>query len=85
MKKNVTLDKENHSFKWNCLNEFYELVREVCSDNIENVDLYDKFFHKKMMKYSHTFRLKFTPNVDLTDPGEFKKMADTYMKIYVKR
>ena len=66
---------------WNNLNEFYQLVREVCGDNIENITLYDKFFHTKKLKYSHTFRLKFTPNVDSFNPTEFKKYVDSNMDV----
>lgn len=70
----------NTIFKWKKLNEFYELIREVCLDNIENVILNDTFFHSEKNKYSHTFRLKFTPNINLINPSEFKKMTDLYIK-----
>jgi phenylalanyl-tRNA synthetase beta subunit len=55
------------------------LVREICGDNIENVSLQDKFYNKKINKYSHTFRLTFSPNSDLTNSAEFSALANEYM------
>jgi phenylalanyl-tRNA synthetase alpha chain len=75
----VQVNDGDKTFKWARLSEFYELVREICDDNIENVSLYDKFYHSKKLRYSNTFRLRFTPNSNLSDPGTLKKMADSYM------
>ena len=83
--KDITIDNVSNEFKWNKINEFYEMVRELCGDNIENVNLYDKFFHKKTLKYSHTFRLTFSADIDMNNPGLFKKAVDSYMtELYTK-
>lgn len=55
----ITVDQNSSLFKWNTTNEFYEMVREVCADNIGSVTPYDEFYHKKKLKYSHTFLLEF--------------------------
>lgn len=64
------------SFDWMSVNDFYEIIREICGDNIESVNLYDKFFNKKINKYSHTFRLLFSPNSDVINPAEFIKSSN---------
>ena len=64
MKKDISfwIDKKEilikePDFEWININDFYELVREVCGESIESVFLLDKFYHKKYDKYSITFRL----------------------------
>lgn len=66
-------------FSWDNINEFYEMLREICGDDIENVDNYDKFYNKKQNRYSMTFRLTFSPNCNLTDPSDFTKLTNGYM------
>lgn len=73
------LDIKDVEFDWKYVNNFFDLVRDICGDNIENVSLYDKFYNKKINKYSHTFRLTFSPNSDLTNSAEFSALANDYM------
>jgi len=49
--------KEN-DFSWKKVNDFYEMVREICGDTIESVVLLDHFFHTGKQKYSVTFKLQ---------------------------
>jgi len=69
----------DNTFEWKYINNFFDLVRDVCGENIENVILFDKFYNKKTNKYSHTFRLTFSPNSDLTNSAEFSALTNTYM------
>jgi phenylalanyl-tRNA synthetase alpha chain len=71
------------SFEWTNINDFFEVVREVSGDDIELVTLYDKFFHKKTQKYSHTFRLTYSATADskMIDPGEFTKKCNNHMEM----
>lgn len=71
--------KLDGTFEWVMINNFFDLVREICGDNIENVLLQDKFHNKKISKYSHTFRLTFSPNSDLTNSAEFSALANECM------
>lgn len=71
--------KDDGTFEWTNINNFFDLVREICGDNIENVMLSDKFYNKKLNKYSHTFRLIFSPNSDITNSAEFTTLANGYM------
>lgn len=74
-------DKE--MIEWKLVNDFFEIVRETFGDNVEKVELYDKFYHKKHGKHSHTFRLTFTPIEDLSDPAVFSKQTnDNMVKLY---
>jgi phenylalanyl-tRNA synthetase alpha chain len=66
-------------YKWSNLNTYFSLIREIAGDNIEKVDLYDKFLHPKTSKVSHTFRLTFSPNKDLKDPSEFESLCNGLM------
>lgn len=70
---------ETQTFEWKTINNFFDLVRDVCGDNVENVELFDKFHNKKTNKYSHTFRLVFSPNSDLTNSAEFSKSTNELM------
>ncbi|AYV76340.1 MAG: hypothetical protein Terrestrivirus5_162 [Terrestrivirus sp.] len=69
------------SFYWTNINDFYEIVREISGDDVELVTLYDKFFSKKLNvnKYSHTFRLTYSPNNNMKDPAEFTKKCNEQM------
>ena len=71
----------NPEFTWLNANSFYELAREMFADNIEKVELIDKFYNGKKNKYSNTWRLTFSPNVETVNPSEFnteinKKMIE---------
>jgi phenylalanyl-tRNA synthetase alpha chain len=70
---------ESGTFKWININDFFDLVRETCGDNIEHVALSDAFHNKKLSKYSHTFRLTFSPNSDITNSATFSALANQYM------
>jgi phenylalanyl-tRNA synthetase alpha chain len=66
----------NTDFNWNNINDFYELARESFGDNIESINLYDKFYNNKKNTYSHTFRLTFTPNSDIENPADFTELIN---------
>ena len=79
----------NPEFTWKNANSFYELAREMFVDNIEKVELIDKFYNNKKNTYSNTFRLTFSPNVEISNPSEFnseinKKMEDFCKILYTK-
>ena len=40
-------------------NDFYDLVRSVGGDNVENVELFDTFFHPKKKMTSHAYRITY--------------------------
>ena len=69
----------DNTFEWSMLNDFNDIVRDVCGDSIENVSILDKYFNKKINKYSHTFRLTFSPNSDITNSADFSNLANEYM------
>lgn len=64
---------------WTRLNEFYELVQAHGDDMVESVTLYDKFFHPKLQKYSHTFRIRYSPVASCTNAADLKQCADSSM------
>jgi len=70
---------ENNKFTWNKLNEFYEFLREVSNDLLEQVELFDTFYHSKKNRYSHTFRMKFSPAHAMEDPSELTKQSNSFM------
>jgi phenylalanyl-tRNA synthetase alpha chain len=67
------------TFTWLKINDFYDLIREICGNMIECVDLYDKFFNKKTQMYSHTFRLTFASTLEIINPSELKATVDQHM------
>jgi phenylalanyl-tRNA synthetase alpha chain len=69
-----------NKFTWNKINDFYELVREICGDTIESVALFDERYHDKKNLYSHAYRLTFSPNLEMDNPSELNKTANDFMK-----
>jgi phenylalanyl-tRNA synthetase alpha chain len=75
----INIDIESGNFKWININDFFDLVRDTCGDNVENVALFDSFHNKKLNKYSHTFRLTFSPNSYIKNSATFSALANQYM------
>jgi len=73
-------DAKDKNFTWEKLNDFYELVREVYGENVEKVEIYDKFYHPKKNKYSYTMRLYVSPPLELANGAEFKKITNELLK-----
>ena len=42
-----------------CPNDFYDLVRSIGGDLVEQVSLFDEFFHPKKKLTSHAFRITY--------------------------
>lgn len=63
---------------WTDENDFMELCREICGDNIERVELADQFYHNKKQRYSRTYRLYYSPSdPSLKNPSDFTKLVNT--------
>lgn len=57
---------------WAKENNFFELVREVCGDWVEEIELKDTFFHPKKCMLSHMYRITYSPyDCSLNNPSEF--------------
>ena len=76
---NSVIEGDQLEFSWKYANDFFEFVRECAGDNIEQVILFDKFYHPKKEAYSHTYRLIFTPTVEESNPAEFNENCNTIM------
>lgn len=72
-------DKLTANFSWKKLNEFYEFTREISNDMLEKVTLFDKFYHPKHKKHSHTFHMTFSPVHTITNPGLFNTMVNNFV------
>ena len=75
----IITNEIDKSFTWNNINGFYEFAREIFGDDVECVQLFDKFFNQKKNKYSHSFRLTFSPTVDIINPAKFTELANKKM------
>lgn len=64
--------------KWIDENDFFELVRDICGEWIEEVKIFDEFFHPKKKMLSRAYKLILSPiDPNLKDPGTFnQKMND---------
>jgi len=73
-------EDKNKIVGWNELNDFYELVRNICGDMVGEVLLKDEFFNNKTNKYSRMYRIVY--NADsmstISNPSEMKKTVDGY-------
>lgn len=71
-------EKDNKQIKWLDENDYFELIRNNVGDIMEQVQLIDSFYNKKLNKYSRTYRLDYSPNdPGMKDPGEFTKLVNT--------
>jgi len=67
----------NKQVSWSDENDFFELIREVVGDLMEEVKLSDSFYNKKSNKYSRTYKFLYSPNdPGMKDPGEFTKLVN---------
>ena len=81
----VAADKEEIISSWVKYNDFSVMIREICSDDIEDTKCIDKFYDKKRNRYSETFRLTFSPNKDENNHANFKKLINGYMEQLYKK
>jgi Phenylalanyl-tRNA synthetase alpha subunit len=70
------LENNKEKFTWLKKREFDELVRDICSDLIEESKIKSKYYSKKDNKYSCMYRLVISPLYDMKNPAELKKLAD---------
>lgn len=62
--------------KWIQENDFYEIIRDVGEEWIESVIFMDSFYHPKHNKYSHMYRITYSPNdPSLKNPSEFTQIS----------
>lgn len=67
----------NKQVSWFDENDFFELIREVVGDLMEEVKISDSFYNKKINKYSRTYKFLYSPNdPEMKDPGEFTKLVN---------
>lgn len=70
----ITVTK-NGIICWNNINDFYELVRDICENNINSVT-FTNFYHPKKQKYSFTFRFKIEADIAETNPSNHNDCAN---------
>ena len=74
--ENVENEKGDKIERWIEDNDFYEIVRDVCGNWVENVNLMDAFFHTKKNQHSKTFTITYSPHdPSLKDPTEFRNLV----------
>ena len=64
---------------WRNVNDFFDVVRNCLDTSVEKLDLIDTFFHPKRKQRSHCWRLTLSPNLNVTDPGEFNEACNAQM------
>jgi phenylalanyl-tRNA synthetase alpha chain len=73
-------DHEINNKKWIRENDFFEQIREIESEWIEEVRLLDKFYHEKKNKHSRTYRITYSAtNPTLKNSAE---LTDIVTKIH---
>ena len=74
--KQVDNEKGEIIQRWIEDNDFYEIVREIGGNWVENVKLMDSFFHGKKNQHSRTFTITFSPyDPSLKDPTQFRDLV----------
>jgi len=83
--KNSELVIDGENFNWLKINDYYEIVRNICGDRIEHIEVADKFYNKKSCKYSITFRLTISSTDYIVNQDFLNKEANLFMhNIYNK-
>jgi phenylalanyl-tRNA synthetase alpha chain len=67
-------------YKWKHVNEFFEMIRELDDNFIEEVKLLDTYKNSKTNLLSNTYRLYFKPLVSISNPSEVQKLSLLYFK-----
>jgi phenylalanyl-tRNA synthetase alpha chain len=80
----VLINEVDKSFSWTNINSFYELARETFSDDIESIELFDKYYNKKKNQYTHALKFTFSPTADITNHAKFTEMTNGKMNEFSK-
>lgn len=76
--KMVSIDGDN--IKWLLENDFYEMIREIGGNEVENVEIIDKFYHPKKQMHSRTYRLTFScQDVSIKNQGQYNDLINKFM------
>jgi phenylalanyl-tRNA synthetase alpha chain len=67
------------TFEWTNINSFYELARELFSDDVESIQLIDKFHNPKINRYSNAFTLTFSPIAEIINHAKFTELVNNKM------
>ena len=62
---------------WTNENDFFELIRNISGDFMEEVKIFDEYHNIKLDKHSKTYRMKYSntdPNIK--NPGDFNKIVN---------
>ena len=64
--------------EWNEENNFFELIRNISGDYMEEVKLLDQYHNTKLNKHSRTYRMKYSKYTDpnIKNPGIFNEMVN---------
>ena len=66
-----------HEDKWINENNFFEYVRGMSGELLENVKLIDTFYNKKLDKHSRAYRMTYSPNDPAyTNPSDFTDLIN---------
>ena len=64
--------------KWIRENDFYEIIRNIASDMVQEVKNIDTFYHHKKMRHSLTYRITYSPSdTSMNNPSDFRNIINT--------
>jgi len=73
----IPLEQLKEDNTWIHQNDFYELCREYCNDLIENMELFDIYYNKKLNNLSHCYHIIYRPvDTKLKSGNEFNKIVN---------
>ena len=65
--------------KWIEENDFFEIIREICREWVEKIEIFDSFTHPKTKRKSHAYRITYSPyEPTLKNQDEFRKICNNY-------
>jgi phenylalanyl-tRNA synthetase alpha chain len=72
-------DPDSKDLIWTKENTFFDLLRSIADDSLENVDRFDTFYNKKKDKTSFSYRMTISPLSDMNNMAALTEYANNFM------
>jgi phenylalanyl-tRNA synthetase alpha chain len=78
-KSDAENDPDKKEITWTKENSFFDLLRSVADDSLENVERFDIFYNKKKNKMSLAYRMTISPLSNMNNMADLTNYANDFM------
>jgi phenylalanyl-tRNA synthetase alpha chain len=79
IKNENTNDPDSKEIIWTKENTFFDLLRSIADDSLENVERFDTFYNNKKNKMSLAYRITISPLHDMNNMANLTDYANKFM------